>query len=169
MSKKIIKKFNIKVKDETLITEICEEKNFHKKTVNVRNGKIKNIMAHYFIHSPSFFLHSLHQFSLNYSLILPLHPPLHAFLLPLIHSPSIFSCIPPLFFHVFPLFIPTLHYFMYSPSILSFIPPSIISCIPPPFFHPLPDHPFIHSPSILSFFYLFPFISSSILHSMNST
>ena len=31
MSKKIIKKFNMKVKDETLITEICEEKNFHKK------------------------------------------------------------------------------------------------------------------------------------------
>ena len=136
MSKKIIKKFNIKVKDETLITEICEEKNFHKKTVNVRNGKIKNVMAHYFIHSPSFFLHSLHQFSLNYSLILPLHPPLHAFLLPLIHSPSIFSCIPPLFFHVFPLYS-----FIYSH---------------PPLFHVFPLYSFIYSP--LHYFMYYPSI-----------
>ena len=94
------------------------------------------------------------------------------------HPPTTFSitCFPPSF-NPFPL-----HFFMYSPSMLSFIPPplfhefplysfmyspSIIIWIPPLFLHPFPLHYFIHSPSILSLFYFFPFISSSILHSLN--
>ena len=117
-------------------------------------------MAHYFIHSPSFFLHSppsilpkLFPHSPSTSSITCFPPsfnpfPLHFFM----YSPSILSCIPPIYshpplFHVFPLYsfiYSPLHYFMYSPSILSsFTRPS---------FHPFPLNSFIFLFVSLHFF-----------------